>query len=315
MITGRWGKPTEVLLDIEVESDGTVRGVANPGRQNAPIRRGRFDFATGEVVLEGEVVQRDGESVPFIVEGHLRMRTLVLAYRFGELRGAVELVRVEEYRPARRTVWDLAKYRLAAVRRRLHSLSRPSPAKNAARLRARRESLESVVFRDATPSDVQALSELHVATWNATYRTSRGPSVATRLAKWSKVFSASPRRDFVLVLENRDGQLIGFTWGRPSEGEFAGELSKIYLRWEYHGLGLGRRMMEETAQRFLARGIESFVLFAELTNPTLGFYDRMGGVRLLDERGMFCGAYAWNDPRALLPSAEGRDARVAAHAV
>jgi len=38
-------------------------------------------------------------------------------------------------------------------------------------------------------------------------------------------------------------------------GEIPGELSKIYLRWEYHGLGLGRRMMAETAQRFLDRNI------------------------------------------------------------
>ena len=46
MITGRWRKPSEVLLDIVVEPDGAVRGVANPGRQNASIRRGRFDAAT-----------------------------------------------------------------------------------------------------------------------------------------------------------------------------------------------------------------------------------------------------------------------------
>jgi hypothetical protein len=31
----------------------------------------------------------------------------------------------------------------------------------------------------------------------------------------------------------------------------------------------------------MERGINSFILFAELHNPTLGFYDRMGGERLL----------------------------------
>jgi ribosomal protein S18 acetylase RimI-like enzyme len=77
-------------------------------------------------------------------------------------------------------------------------------------------------------------------------------------------------------------------------------LSKIYLRWEYHGLGLGRRMMSETARRFVERGIRSFILFAELSNPTLGFYDRMGGERLRDDRGKFDGAYGWRDARALI---------------
>jgi len=78
-------------------------------------------------------------------------------------------------------------------------------------------------------------------------------------------------------------------------------LSKIYLRWEYHGLGLGRRMMAETARRFLDRGITSFILFAELNNPTLGFYDRMGGARLLNDRGLFDGGYGWRDVRVLIP--------------
>jgi ribosomal protein S18 acetylase RimI-like enzyme len=114
------------------------------------------------------------------------------------------------------------------------------------------------------------------------------------------VFAKENRRDFVLVLEDRTGRLIGFTWGRPHEGEFEGELSKIYLRWEYHGLGLGRRMMAETARRFLERGIHSFILFAELSNPTLGFYDRMRGERLLDDRGQFGGAYGWRDVRTLV---------------
>lgn len=104
----------------------------------------------------------------------------------------------------------------------------------------------------------------------------------------------------MLVLEDRTGRLIGFTWGKPQDDEFQGQLSKIYLRWEYHGLGLGRRMMSETARRFLERGIKSFILFAELSNPTLGFYDRMGGERLLDEHGRFTGAYAWRDLSKLL---------------
>ena len=59
-------------------------------------------------------------------------------------------------------------------------------------------------------------------------------------------------------------------------------------------------MMAETAQRFLARQIRSFILFAELSNPTLGFYDHMGGERLLDDRGQFGGAYGWRDVRTLI---------------
>jgi ribosomal protein S18 acetylase RimI-like enzyme len=300
VITGRWGKPTEVLLDLVVDEDGTVRGVANPGRQNAPIRRGHFDATSGAVNLEGEYARPGGPTVPFHIDGRLDGRTLRLAYQFGDMRGEIDVVRVEEYVPRPLTFMDRLKPRIAGLKRRINARSRPTGAQNARRLRERGESLDSITFRDAVAADIPALAELHVTTWNATYRTTRGPTIATRTWQWNQVFAKEDRRDFVVVLEDRNGRLIGFTWGRPHEGEFEGELSKIYLRWEYHGLGLGRRMMSETARRFLERGIHSFILFAELSNPTLGFYDRMGGERLRDDRGQFGGAYAWRDMRALI---------------
>jgi len=202
--------------------------------------------------------------------------------------------------PPRLSLKDRLIPRIAGLRRWINARSRPSGEENARTLRERGEPLDSIVFRDALAADIPALADLHVTTWNATYNTTRGPTIATRTWQWHQVFAKESRRDFVLVLEDRNGRLIGFTWGKPSEGAFEGELSKIYLRWEYHGLGLGRRMMAETARRFLERGIHSFVLFAELSNPTLGFYDRMGGERLRDDRGQFSGAYAWRDVRALI---------------
>jgi ribosomal protein S18 acetylase RimI-like enzyme len=191
--------------------------------------------------------------------------------------------------------------RLADVQRWLNGRSRPSREANVRSLRERGESLDSIISRDAVTADIPALAELHVTTWNATYRTTRGPTVATRTSQWIRVFAEDARRDFVLVLADQNGRLIGFTWGKPAEGEFGGQLSKIYLRWEYHGLGLGRRMMVETARRFLEHGIGSFVLFAERSNPTIGFYDHLGGERLFDEGGVFHGAYVWRDVRTLLP--------------
>ena len=300
MITGRWGKPSEVLLDLVVEEDGTVRGVANPGRQSAPITEGRFDPISGAVTLAGEHVRSDGATLPFRIAGRLDGRTLRLTYQYGDMRGEIAVVRVEEYTPPRLTFWDRLRPRLAGVKRWINARSRPTREENIRRLRARGESLDSISFRDAVAADIPALAELHVTTWNATYNTQRGPTIAPRTWQWNQVFAKEGRRDFVLVLEDRNGRLIGFTWGRPHEGQLEGELSKIYLRWEYHGLGIGRRMLAETARRFLERGIHSFVLFAELSNPTLGFYDRMGGERLRDDRGQFSGAFGWRDVRALL---------------
>ena len=114
MITGRWGKPDKVLLDI-VEQDGVVRGVANPGRQDAPIRHGSFDANTGAVQLEGEHVRPDGEAQPFHIDGRLDGRTLRLSYQYGDLRGNADLVRVEEYAPP--PVTSIDRLRLVMVPR------------------------------------------------------------------------------------------------------------------------------------------------------------------------------------------------------
>jgi GNAT superfamily N-acetyltransferase len=252
------------------------------------------------VELEGEAATPGGNTLPFHISGRLDGRTLRLAFQFGEMRGNTDIVRVEEYTPPPMTFWDRLKPRIEDFKRSVNARSRPDRNENARTLRERGESLDSIVFRDAVAADIPALAELHVTTWNATYNTSRGPTIATRMSQWNEAFSQPNRRDFVLVLEDRNGRLIGFTWGKPAVGDFEGNLSKIYLRWEYHGLGLGRRMMAETARRFLERGIHSFNLFAELSNPTLGFYDRMGGERLLDDRGQFHGAYGWRDLHKLI---------------
>jgi len=300
MIAGRWGKPSEVLLDLVVDADGSIRGFANPDRQNAPIHQGHFDAPSHAVNLEGEHVTHDGTTVPFRIAGRLDGRTLRLTYEFGDRRGETDVVRVEDYTPRPLTFRDRLKPRIAALKRWINTQTRPTGEKNARKLHERGESLDSITFRDAVAADIPALAELHVTTWNATYNTTRGPTIATRAWQWNTVFATENRLDFVLVLEDRNGRLIGFTWGRPHEGEFEAELSKIYLRWEYHGLGLGRRMMAETARRFVERDIHSFILFAELSNPTLAFYDRMGGERLLDDRGQFGGSYGWRDMRTLI---------------
>ena len=301
MITGRWGTDKRTLLDLAVDEDGVVTGIVNPGHENAPITHGTFDAATGAVRIEGEVTEPGRETEPFVITGRLEGRILLLAYQFGDHTGEITTGRVEDYRPKPLTLWQRIEPYVAAVKRRVNAASRPNGEGNARAMRERGETIESIVFRDATAADIPALAELHVTTWNATYMTTRGPTVEIRTWQWNKVFAKNDGTWFVLVLENAEGRLIGFAWGKPHRGYdgFDGELSKMYLRWEYHGLGLGSLMMGHIARRFLARGISSFCLFAELSNPTIGFYDRMGGERLLDDQGRFTGAYGWRDVETL----------------
>lgn len=192
---------------------------------------------------------------------------------------------------------------IAAVARFLRGLRRPSKTTNARLLGQRGESGASFVIRDAVQADVQALARLHVITWNATYPgVRRKPTYELRERQWRDAFEKTDGSWFCLVIERRNGELIGFVKGLRYSGGlpgFSGELNKIYLLREYQRLGLGRRLVGHVARRFLSQGISTMVLFAEPQNPSCYFFEALGGERLVDTNGGFQGGYGWRDLHTL----------------
>lgn len=152
-----------------------------------------------------------------------------------------------------------------------------------------------IVLRDATVDDVPALAALHVRTFRQTH--GGGPNASTREQQWREKL-ASGTLVFCIVLEE-DGALIGFAAGQrhlhQDHSAYRGELNKIYLLRERHGRGLGRRLLVESARRFLAAGIDSMLLFGDARSRSNGFYERMGATRLLGANGEFHGGYGWPD--------------------
>jgi L-amino acid N-acyltransferase YncA len=163
----------------------------------------------------------------------------------------------------------------------------------------------TVSVRDMTAADVPAVAALHVATFNETHTVNNnGPSFALREQQWRSAFENHDGTWFGVVIEAEHGELIGFAKGRPHDGGvpgYAGELNKIYLLRRYHRRGLGRRLLAEVARRFLARGVDSMLLFGDPRSPSNRFYEAMGAERILAAKsGEFHGSYGWQDLRALL---------------
>lgn len=176
----------------------------------------------------------------------------------------------------------------------------PSPSSNARALRERGEDVSLLTIRDATPDDIPALAQLHVTTWNATYAPlgMKGPPVSVREHQWREAFAKQDGSWFCLVAENARGELVGFAKGVPSDHpEYAGELSKIYLRREYQRMGIGRRLIGHVARRFLAQGIGSMWLFGDARNPSCRAWLALGAEKTDDDPGN--GNYGWKDLRAL----------------
>jgi L-amino acid N-acyltransferase YncA len=165
--------------------------------------------------------------------------------------------------------------------------------------------MKAEIIREATLANVSALARLHVTAFNETHAPVRmdGPTNEVRERQWRQAFLSAEGSWFCFVIEDESGELIGFAKGQPyahpDQPEFAGELNKIYLLRQYHGQGLGRRLLGHVARRFLSQGITSMLLFGDARNRSNGFYEVMGAEKLFAANGEFHGGYGWRDLRKL----------------
>ena len=173
-------------------------------------------------------------------------------------------------------------------------------------------------IRPAEVADAQALAEVHVASWNHSYRgilpdeTLAGMTLEKRLAQWQRLLPAAaeaPDREIVLVAEDAVGRMYGFVHGgkeREAEAPFHAEVYAIYLHPEAQRQGLGTRFLGHMAEWFAAHGHTTFRLWVLEKNPSRAFYERLGG-RLLAEfyDDTYAGqiirhvSYGWDDAAAL----------------
>jgi ribosomal protein S18 acetylase RimI-like enzyme len=317
-ISGTWAAgPGREYLRLHFDGSARVSGTVMSGSPDtpAPIDHGTFDPATRRLRLAGVASPPGGRDAwPFLIEARLTATNrMAVSFHFGEHRGAVTLWRPT---PWRRLGWHMA----AAVEqgmRRLEplliplvrfsrALRRPSAAANLRRLAARGETIDALTFRDARPHDIPALAALHVKTWAATYPGVRHPpTFDIRERQWRDAFAHVDGRWFCVAIENARGDLVGFAKGVVRD-DGTGDLNKIYLLVEYQRLGLGRRLLDEVARRFLACGVTSITVSADPANPSCGFYVATGAVPIRAGDGRVeRGNYVWRDLRRLIAPGQG----------
>jgi GNAT superfamily N-acetyltransferase len=305
-ISGVWEAPERNLIDIAFDGQSTVTGTITAGRPTnvAAISHGTFDRATSRLVLDGVAINPWKHiEVPYHIDARLDGRRLHLHGQFGPTEVRTTLRRVSPWlRMARRMedarnrfVHTIEPLLVPWVRWRRARL-RHSKEHNLRALRARNESYASFVFREAVAADIPQLAALHVKTWAMTYpEVKRPPTLAIREPQWREAFDKDDGSWFCIVIENSKGELVGFAKGIVHKNGY-GDLNKIYLLWEYHRLGLGRRLIGHAVRRFMAKGVTTMLLNADAANPSCGFYEAVGGEVRRDERGRpQRGAYIWRD--------------------
>ena len=159
------------------------------------------------------------------------------------------------------------------------------------------------IIREATLKDIPQLVNVHVISWNATYPSYfPKPTVGLRTHQWNKAFELRENEWFCYVAESENGEIAGFATGnkfQDDELKYEAQLNKIHFLKPYQRLGLGRKLVGKVVQRFLSKGLDSMLLFADPENPNIRFYETLQGERILDKEGNFHGAYGWRNLKSL----------------
>lgn len=119
--------------------------------------------------------------------------------------------------------------------------------------------------------------------------------------------------DSLLVAEAKEGEVIGYTLGRPGPTDiapFQGELVALHVRRGHQRQGVGRALVAALVDCFTAHGCGSLMLWVLAENaPARRFYERLGG-QLIGSRTIELGegditptevAYGWPEIGSLRP--------------
>lgn len=141
-------------------------------------------------------------------------------------------------------------------------------------------------IRLATPADAQAIAEVRVNAWRATYRGMipdaylDAMKVEDSAALWGKVLAAAPNTTSTFVAEI-DGRVVGFASGimKPeAKLGFDCELTGIYLVRETQRAGIGRRLIAAVAAAQRSHGATAMIAWVIAANKAArAFYEQLGG--------------------------------------
>jgi GNAT superfamily N-acetyltransferase len=136
--------------------------------------------------------------------------------------------------------------------------------------------------RPARPSDAAGLADVYAAAWREAYS-----GIIPALTLEKMIVRRSPlwwrdvvKRRAILVLEV-GGTVAGYASFAPAAGRArsgAAEIQELYLKPEYQGIGLGKRLFSAALKRIKGRGYGRVLVRALADNERAnGFYARRGG--------------------------------------
>ena len=176
-------------------------------------------------------------------------------------------------------------------------------------------------IRTAEPRDADSLARVHVDSWRSTYagilpdEFLAGLSYRDRESFWEQVLTTARPTVSNFLAETESGDVVGLAAGGPERTgneTYLGELYLVYLLEEYQRRGLGRLLVSAVAERLLADGFDSMLLWVAKDNhPACRFYEALGGEPIdgrtidISGEGLAEVAYGWRQVADLVTDQAG----------
>jgi GNAT superfamily N-acetyltransferase len=162
-----------------------------------------------------------------------------------------------------------------------------------------------IATRWSAAADEAGLARVHRDAWRYAYAgIIPGLTLERMIARrgppwWGRMHA----RGFHALVLHCDGTLAGYaTLGRSRApgGGASGEIYELYVRPEYQGCGLGRRLFADARRTLAAHGLPRLIVWALTENEiACRFYRAMGGAEAAHAEDRFCGVpldktgFAW----------------------
>jgi GNAT superfamily N-acetyltransferase len=146
--------------------------------------------------------------------------------------------------------------------------------------------LDNVHYRLANSADADAIATLHAESWRSAYRGMIPDSYLDhdvfddRAMVWRERFAEADGPPAVTIVAELVGTLAGFAHSIIDEdAQYGTLLDNLHVRPDIKRLGIGRRLVAETAAWLEARGNENglHLWVFEANAPARNFYDALGG--------------------------------------
>jgi ribosomal protein S18 acetylase RimI-like enzyme len=173
-----------------------------------------------------------------------------------------------------------------------------------------------IAYRHAAARDVDAIAALHADSWRRHYRGAYsdefldGDVLADRRSVWSARLTQAGQWDQCTIIAERDGAMVGFAHTfLEYDPQWGALLDNLHVRHDVKRLGIGARLMAETARAVIDRTPSSglYLWVLEGNKAAQAFYDAQGGKCVGREESeppggrMVVGLrYVWPDPSVLL---------------